>query len=98
MNPQPRTATQLYNRPTFYEIVAKSDSKKLRVAFTARKTRSSLASNLQGNTDALMAEFGIPATAAVSYKKARGFVISWEGGEVALGFSGQTEREFAPAV
>lgn len=94
MNPAPRTAAELYNRPTSYEVIAVilETGETRRLGFTARKTKAALIGFGSSELCDWFNANGIADDAAVTYDKRTGWTF---GGKAAIRFSGTTERELA---
>lgn len=99
MNATARTASQLYNRPTSYEIVATDGARSVRIAFSARKTKQALFQNLCANGPAIAAEFDLNPENAVCESATSKAIVMVDGTKrVSIKFSGRTEREFAELI
>lgn len=94
MNPAPRTASQLYNRSTSYEIVLTNGAVSHRVEFDMKKTKSALFNAMVENGPAIKEIVG-DFNGDIEYK-AKAWVIGDSGFKIA--FSGRTEREFSEIV
>lgn len=87
-----RHATELYNRPTSYQVVMIDNGTETHLGFTARKTNGSILSFARKHADKIIArmeELGC----ADNTKPAKG---EWNFGKgLVVRFSGKTECEFA---
>lgn len=76
---------------TRYEITATKNGKRIRLAFSARKTRASLVANMQHNADRIVAELGTDPDCGIDGWSAQ--MVALTDGTV-IAFSGRTEGDF----
>jgi len=87
-----RTAQELYNRPTSYEVVLIDNGVSTHIGFTARKTNVSIMKFAQKASDKIIARMD-ELGCADNTKPSKG---EWNFGKgLIVRFSGRTEREFA---
>ena len=87
---EPRTIAQMQFRPTSYEVTVSHNGEETRLAFTERRTKSTLLRIAQGNSETILAMLGVWDGEA-TYTKAQG----WTFGPVSIRYSGKTERDLA---
>lgn len=87
-----RTLAQLHNRPTSYEIVMVINGKQTRLGFTQRRTQQTLLKHLMRNIDTVRAS----ADDLDLFKATRHALLI--GNNVAIRYSGRTERDCAESV
>jgi hypothetical protein len=90
----PRNANAIVNCATRYEIVATDGTATMRLAFTARRTKQNLLSNMRSSASDIVNRFGLGEDATIAaYSAARGWSVCGNGKTVYVRFSGMTERE-----
>ncbi len=89
-SPAPRTLTEMQRYGTSYEIALTANGYETRLAFSQRKTRSTLLKVAQQNADQVLALIGDWDDDAV-YSSTTG----WTFGPARVHFTGRTERDVA---
>lgn len=90
----PRNANNIVNHATRYEVIATDGKETMRLAFTARHTKSNLFSNMRDHASAIVQRFALGEGATIEgYSKAQGWKVCGNGKTVYVRFSGRTERE-----
>ena len=84
----PRTLEQLQNRPTSYEVVAKTEAGTVRLGFTERTTKRALLTVAQANGETLLGMIGDWDGEATHNR-----ITGWTFGPVRVCLSGRTERD-----
>lgn len=99
MNAQPRTLTQMQNRPTAYEVVMvvkrAEKTETITLGFTARHTKSAIQSYVDVNAESIIQELGTDAPAIETYSQEAGYHFAHGSVDVDVRFSGRTERDVA---
>lgn len=90
---QPRTLVQMHNRPTSYEIVAKSANKEVRLGFLVGVNKSNILDLARSNGAVILAM--IDELSPGWNDRATYTAAGWQFGPVRIGKSGRTERELA---
>lgn len=90
----PRNVSEIVGSLTRYEIVATDGTDSMRLAFSARHTKSSLLGNLRSHAAEIVERFALGSDAIISaYRKADGWIVTGNGKSAYVRFSGRTERE-----
>ena len=76
---------------TRYEVIATKAGKSVHIAFTARKTRQSLWSNMTASADKIAAELNVSDEAGIASATADAITLT-DG--LVVRFSGRTEGDF----
>lgn len=95
MGIEPRTLTEMQNRLTAYEVVARhEDGREQRLAFSEKRTKRVLVDIAFANRETLLPMLGDWTGDDATYNKATG----WTFGPVSVRFSGRTERDIASSL